>query len=709
MSGATKRSRLSRRAFLASAGVLTVGAALGGGYAALSGAPNPLSGRVVNAFVAIWADGTVQCVCPAQDLGQGAPMAMTMILAEEIGADLARTEIIAAPRDASTYGNPDFAGRMVTADSKTTRGYYPVLRLAGAEARMALIATACRQREWAAADCRTEQHAVLHPPSGERMSFAEIAALEELTLPGGATERDLKRSDMFTLVGSSPADPRHLDIVTGRKKFGVDQRPQGGLIAILARSPHLGGAPVAVNDRAAKAIAGVEAVVKLDDAVAVVARNTWSALRGREALVIEWTPPSDFSDKHERKMLEEALDKKGAGWVDCRKSGEPPIEADLVAEFYAPCLTHLIMEPLNATAQGRSWGLGVEIRSATQSLDLDMRYGAKTWKTAPFMVETTATPTGGAYGRRVLNDAVAEAAEIAKQVGKPVQVIRPMRDELQRGQVRPAAAQRIAAALSKEGALVGWRHDIASDGTLATHLPSSLKGPDKSEDNTATDGVRHPYRVPSERLRWRRVRSAPTPGFLRGVSAGYTVWAIEATVERLARKAGRDPKEWRQAHLQDERVIEVMNKAAEMAGWGAAGRVFGLGVMQFRGSSVATVAEVAGAKLAGLWIAADVGRVVHRDKVLAQIEGGAVWGVSMALRERLSYADGRAEIDSFVHYPTARLADLPPIRIELAAPKAEDPPFGVGEIGIPTTVAAIANGFEAAMGRTFSELPLAVS
>ncbi|MEZ5841697.1 MAG: molybdopterin cofactor-binding domain-containing protein [Hyphomicrobiales bacterium] len=708
MTGDTTRLRLSRRAFLASAGAATVAIAAGGGYALLQ--PEIVqSGRIINAFLALLPDGRIEFVCPAMDLGQGAPLALSMILAEEIGADLAQVVIVDAPRDAARYGNPDFMGRMVTADSRTTRGYYQPLRLAGAEAAAALRATACRARGWRPGDCELAGHAVRHRPSAEAMPFADIARLGRLEMPGSG-DIALKPEAAMALLGASPADPGALARVTGRRRFGVDRRAADMSIAVLARNPHLGGTVVRLDEAAALAVPGVEAVVTIEagGAVAVVGRETWAVLRGRAALDIEWSPAGDFDTAGGEAALVAALADPAANPVPLRRRGDEPDAGDIVAEFHAPALKHVIMEPLNASARGKSLGLGVIIAGSTQSPDLDMRFAARTWKTAPFMVDVEGHPSGGAYGRRVLNDAVADAAAIARALGRPVQVVRPMLDELRRGQIRPAAFQRIAASLDENGALASWRHDIASDGTLATELPSSLKGADGREDNTATDGAYHPYRAARERIAWTYLPAAPKPGFLRGVSAGYTVWAIEVMVDRLARRAGIDPLDWRLRNLADDRLAAATRRVAEMAGWGEPDRTLGLAVMSFRGSSVATIAEVRAGRLAGLWIAADVGRIVHRDNVLAQIEGGAVWGVSMALTESLAFADGRALVDGLADYPVIGLGDIPPIAIDLLPPQPGDAPCGVGEIGVPTTVAAIANAFEAATGKAFDRLPLAL-
>ncbi len=702
----TRRRKLSRRAFLALGATATI--AIGAGVTAYAlQADMPTTGTQVNAFAAVTEAGDIEFVCPGQDLGQGAPVALAMILAEEIGADIGRVRILAAPRAAARYGNPDFGGRMVTADSKTTLGYWPILRLAGAEMRLALIATAARQKGWSVGDCKAAEHQVMHLRSGERIAFAEIIAGGRLTMPG-ASPADLKPAEDFTLLDTSPQRPDALAIVTGRKMFGTDARPPGVLVAVLKRSPHLGGTVDAFDAAAALAVQGVSHVHMMEDrrAVAVVASDTWSAMKGAGALDVTWSAAPDFSSAGERARLVAALDDPAAAPVAMRGSPQRANGADAVL-FYAPSLTHVLPEPLNATAEALSLGLGVRITSATQSLDLDMRYGAQTWKTAPFMIDSRATPSGGAYGRRVLNDAVRDAAEIAKAIGQPVQAIRPQLDEMQRGQIRPAAVQRLSARLDKQGRLTAWRHEIASDGTLATHLPGSLKGENGTEDNTATDGAYHPYLCADQSVSWTRVASAPSPGFLRGVSASYTVWAIETVIERLTRQAGRDPLAWRIGNTADERLQAVLARVRDISGWGEAGRKLGLGAMIFRGARVASVAEMRGGEVAHLWIAIDVGQVIHRRQLLAQVQGGAIWGLSQALHESLTYRDGAAAIGSLADYPMISNGRLPPIDISIVEAPGQ-PPAGAGEVGVSTVVAAVCNAMEAETGISFNELPLSV-
>lgn len=711
-----RRMLPTRRGFFTGVGVTAVVASGGGGYVWWSGDRTGLPGTEIDDFVAVEADGTIVFACPAVEMGQGATTALPMVLAEEIGADLARIRLLPARRIAARYGNPDFDGRMVTADSKTTRGYFDLLRRAGARARLAFFDAARRLEGWSVDDLEARDHAVRHRPSGRALDFAEIVARTTLAAPGTDTPLPLKPRRAFTVIGTSPPLRDTLARVTGAMRYGIDRRSPDALVAVVRRAPHLGGRPLEVRDGEARRFGGVVDVVRLDDGVAVAATDTWSALEGARRLDVVWSPPSDVSDATFEAILVAALsDDRDRGAV-LAETGD--VQGALthatrrfVARSHAPHVSHLAMEPMNAEARGTTLGLAVDIRSSTQSQDLDMMYGARSWKTAPFLVETEPAPCGGAFGRRVLNDVVRDAARVAKTLGRPVQVIRPLLDELRRGQVRPAAVHEIEAGTDAAGDLVAWHHRQVSDSVLARQIPATFEARGRI-DNTSTDGMRHPYRVGAERLAWIRRELPVEPGFLRGVSAGHATWAIETMVDRIAAAHGRDPLDWRRAHVDDPRGRAVLDDVALASGWGRADdRLRGLALMVFRGSWVATVAEAtheATPRLVRLWIAADVGLAIHPENVRRQIEGAAILGLSMAAGERLRYAGGRAVIDGVGDYPVARCDALPRISVRLVGHEAAERPYGVGEIGVPTVAPAIANAFARRTGTWADRLPFVV-
>lgn len=704
---------VSRRGLLGGAGVVAAtGAVAGGMWWAGRGAGLP--GQEINDFVSIESDGTVVFACPAVEMGQGATTALPMVLAEEMGADLKRIRVVAARRDDRRYGNPEFDGRMVTADSKTTRGYFDLLRRAGAGARWALLDAARQLQGWTQDDMDIREHTVWHRPSGRHLDFSEIVARTHLS-PPDQEHPALKSRQAYTIVGSSPPMRDTLAKVTGRHRYGIDRRSEDALVAVVSRAPHLGGRPIEVQESPARGLAGVVAVIKLDDGVAVVATNSWSALEGARRLNVAWSPPTSFSDGDCDAALDAALTSDQNRGVALATKGDVASALSsssrrLVATYRAPHVSHLAMEPMNAEARGTTFGLGVDVRSSTQSMDLDMMHAARSWKTAPFLVATEAAPCGGAFGRRVVNDVVGDAARVAKAMGRPVHVVRPLTDELRRGQVRPAAVQTIEAGTDASGSLTAWRHTVASDSVLARQIPSTFEARGRL-DNTATDGMRHPYRVGAERLTWIRHETPVSPGFLRGVAAGHTTWAIETMVDRIARVHDRDPLAWRLAHVDDRRGRAVLERVAERAGWGHPEAVVrGLALMAFRGAWVATIAimtDEAQPRLARLCVAVDVGLAIHPENVRRQVEGATVFGLSMAMLERLTFAEGQAQIASVADYPVLRADALVPIDVEIVGNEAAERPEGAGEIGVPTVAPAIANAIAVRTGSWSDSLPLA--
>lgn len=705
----------TRRGLFGGLGAAVVASSAAGGYVWWAGNSTGLPGIEIDDFVAVEAGGTIAFACPAVEMGQGATTALPMVLAEEMGADLARIRVLPARRNAARYGNPDFDGRMVTADSKTTKGYFDLLRRAGVRTRLAFFDAARRLEGWSFDDMEARDHAVHHRPTGRSLNFAEIVARTTLSVPGSATLLPLKPRRSFTVIGSSPPLRDTLAKVTGKMSYGIDRRSPDALIAVVRRAPHLSGRPLEVRDGETRRLRGVVDTVLLDDGVAVAATDTWSALEGARRLDISWSQPLDFSDETCETILVAALSDDRDHETILSAKGDirealSLAERRIVVRSHAPHVSHLAMEPMNAEARGTAFGLAVDIRSSTQSQDLDMMYGARNWKTAPFLVETETTPCGGAFGRRVLNDVVRDAARVAKALGRPVQVFRPLIDELRRGQVRPAAVHEIEVGTDPVGGLVAWHHRLVSDSVLARQIPSTFEARGRI-DNTATDGMRHPYRTGAERLAWIHREIPVEPGFLRGVSAGHAIWAIETTVDRVAAAHSRDPLEWRLAHVDDPRGRAVLEDAALASGWGQAdGRLRGLALMVFRESWVATVAEVtdeAMPRLIRLAISADVGLAIHPENVRRQIEGAAILGVSMAAGERLRYAAGRAEIDGVADYPVARCDALPQISVRLVGHDAAERPHGVGEIGVPTVAPAIANAFARRTGTWADRLPFA--
>lgn len=675
-----------------------------------------IRGVVPNIWVGIGTDGIVTIVCPAAELGQGASTALPMVLAEELDADWPMVRVVAPPFD-HAYGNPKFFDRFVTADSRSTAGYWEPLRRGGAEARAVLLVTAARHWGVPASDLTTEPGVVVDARRGRRMDYGAIAALDPVSPTGPAP---LKPRGAWRLIGTSPERLDLADKVTGRARYGVDVRMEGLRIASVARGPVPGSAPVAVDDRATRAVPGVEAVVTLPDGVAVVARDTWAAEQGRDALSITWsgggTAAGYDSDAALRAFAAVARDPARRGY-EARRTGD--VAAAFAgaarvfeAEFASHHVAHVAMEPMNATARVHSIGLGVDVVAPTQARSLDMRLAARAAKTAPFMIDVTGTLAGGAFGRRVDNDASRDAVLIAKATGLPVQVVRRHADDLTHGQYRPLAAQRLRAALDSQGRITGWTHRIVADSVIARLFPDRFEA-EKHLDQTVIDGQEHAYAIPSQHLDYVREVTGIPVGFLRGVGGGFTVWAIECFLDEIAAAAGHDPLEFRLGMLPDAPARRVLTEAASMAGWGnrPSGAPLGLACCRFRGARIALVAEVdvgrgGELRVPKVWAAVDAGVAVHPDAVRAQIEGAIVMGTSMALREAVVFRNGVPQVESLADYPILGPRDAPEISVRLI-PSDADQPAGAGEIGVPPAAPAIGNAVFAATGRRLRQLPFA--
>ena len=721
--------QLSRRSLLLSG----VGAALGLHLGASPGcSPNggldlaidPMSedlGKPLGLWVRMGADGRVTLVNPAIEMGQGSRTALARVLSQALDLDWSQVQVVDAPYD-EAYGSARFGGKLVTADSAATREFTPLLQTAGAQVRAALMAAAARRWQCTPQALRTSAGRV-EPPDGR----ADLAALPYLAL---IEDADLAAApDPASLIPPATrqvgVDVRRVDLpdkLNGKACFGVDGRPPEVPVALLARGPWPGAKPLGMDDRAALAVPGVQAVLKLDDAVAVVARDTWSAIQGRRALQLRWREtegPAYDSEATLKAFAALAADAAQTGYrvqpaapthtevepdpgpasaPDTGRVGQARVQ-HWQATYLARHVTHACMEPLNTLLRPRLWGQGAKAMSSTQAPSLDMRAIARAMKTAPFLIEVDHCLVGGAYGRRVDNSAAVDAARVAKALGGPVQALWLPGDDIAHGQVRSIAAVHLSAQLDAQGRLLQWRHRTVADSTIARMFPERF-AQEGGLDQTMVDGSQAPYRCADQRIEYLRRPTGLPNGFLRGVGAGFNVFGIESFVDELALLAGQDPLAWRLAHLDRPAHRRVLQALAERCVWpahGSAGRALGLAFMDFRGSIVATAAEVERTgqepqdwRPTRMWVVLDCGLAVQPDAVKAQVEGAAAMGTGFALREVLHVRGGRRHVDSVAAYGPVRGHELPRIDVMLVAGEPR-PPQGVGEVGLPGVAPALAN------------------
>ena len=620
-----------------------------------------------------------------------------------------------APPDEKLYGNPLLGGVQATGNSNAVRAAWQPLRQAGATARAMLVAAAAKRWNVDPASCRTQSGEVLHPATGRRVKYGELAA-EAARVP--VPEKvALKRPQDFKLIGT-PA--KRLDTpakVNGTAVFGIDARPPGVKIATLVQSPVFGGRLKRVDDTAAKAVKGVRQIVQLDDAVAVVADHMGAAKKGLAALQIEWDdgPHAKLDTAAIVRELEAATLNPGAvaqniGDADKAMAGAV---TKLEATYQVPFLAHATMEPMNCTVHVRKDGC--EIWVGSQAL---ARVQAAAAKTAGLPLDKVTVHNhliGGGFGRRLEADGVARAVEIAKQVDGPVKVVWTREEDIQHDMYRPSWFDRFTAGLDASGRPVAWKHRFAGSSVAARWAPPWFKD---GLDPDSTEGAIHlAYALPNMHVEYVRVEPPGIPtAFWRSVGPSHTVFVVEGFMDELAAAAKQDPVAYRLALLdQTPRAKAVLALAAEKAGWGQrlperVGR--GVSLQHAFATYMAQVAEVEVAKDGAVRVrrvvcAVDCGTVVNPDTVRAQIQSGIVFGITAALHGEITLKDGRVQQANFDTYQMLRMNEAPVIDVHIV--QSSEPPGGMGEAGTSAIVPAVANAIFAATGKRLRKMPVDAS
>jgi isoquinoline 1-oxidoreductase beta subunit len=707
-------SSLSRRRFLRTA------AATGGGL--MLGLRLPLAGRaaaaangddfVPNAFIRIGADGQVVLTMPYVEMGQGTYTSIPMLIAEELEVDLSQVRLEHAPPDEKRYGNPLLGGLQATGNSNAVRASWQSLRQAGATARTMLIAAAARRWNVGPGSCRAESGEVLHVPTGKRLKYGELAAdAARIPIPDNVV---LKRPQDFKLIGT-PA--KRLDTpakVNGTAVYGIDVRPPGVKIATLAQAPVFGGRLKSVDDAAARAVNGVRQIVRLEDAVAVVADHMGAAKKGLAALVIEWDDGAharlgtkDIVDELEQATLNPGAVAQNIGDVN---SAMARAATKVEATYQVPFLAHATMEPMNCTAHVRQDGC--EIWVGIQALARAQAAAAKTAGLPLDKVVVHNHLIGGGFGRRLDVDGVVRAVQIAQQVDGPVKVVWTREEDIQHDMYRPCWFDRMSAGLDDKGMPVAWSHRFAGSSVLARWAPPFFNiGLDPDTTEGAIDLV---YGLPNMHVEYVRVEPPGIPtAFWRSVGPSHTIFVVESFIDELAVVAKRDPVAFRLALLdKTPRAKAVLALAAERAGWGRplperVGR--GVSLQHVFATYLALVAEVEVPKDGSVRVrrvvcAVDCGTVVNPDTVQAQVQSAIIFGITAALHGQITLKDGRVEQSNFDTYQMLRMNEAPAIEVHIV--QNAEPPGGMGECGTSGIVPAVANAIFAATGKRLRKMPV---
>jgi len=670
---------------------------------------NPEGQFAPNAFIRIDHSGKTTLVIPQAEMGQGVYTAIPMILAEELDADFARVVLEHAPPNDKLYGNPIFQVQ-VTGNSNSIRAFWKPLRIAGAAARAMLVQAAAQQWQVDAASCSTSNGKVTHAASGRTLGYGDLAdAASSLAVPQNPPLKDPKD---FTLIGKPL---KRLDTpakTNGKAIYGIDAMLPGMKFATIAASPVFGGKIAHVDDSAAKTIPGVQQIIVLDDLVAVVGDHMWAAKKGLDALVVAWNEgpnarinSSDIWEDLRVASKKDGVVAKSRGDIVKGLSQGDKFESD----YELPFLAHATMEPMNCTvhvtADACEVWIGTQVQTRAQS-------AAAAAAGLPIDKVTLHNHLlGGGFGRRLEVDMVTSAVRVAKQVDGPLKVVWTREEDIQHDIYRPVYRDTISATLS-DGRIAAWKYRVTGSSIMARWAPSIFQnGIDIDAVDSAVD---MPYDIPNLQVEYVRAEPPAVPtGFWRGVGPNNNVFAVECFMDELARKAGKDPIEFRRGMLgNNPRLKAALDLVAEKSGWGQplparVGR--GVCAQPSFASFISTVVEAevddqGEVHLRRVTSAVDTGIAVNPDIIMAQLQGGLIFGLTAALYGEITIDKGRVRQSNFNDYRMLRIDQVP--KIEVHVIKSGEDPGGIGETGCTAGPPALRNAIYAATGVALRRLPI---
>jgi len=669
------------------------------------------SGKELSPWVSISPDGTITIMSAAAEMGQGSMTSLPLIIAEELDADWSKVRIVPAPPLDAMYGNPGFGGMMYTAGSNAVTSYYKPLRLIGAQIRRVLLDNAAQKLGVPVGELTTEPSVAVHAKSGRRLTYGEIAAFAEV--PAKAPEikpEELKEAAHFRLIGKDVMRVELPNKVNGTARYSIDVQVPGMLYAAVLRAPVEGAAPDKFDEAKAKASAGVKEVVSLPFGVAIIAETPWAAFSARDAIAdsVTWTKSGKAwgfdSDKGEDMFAASARDlaKQGSDWF---KAGDARGElqkaaSTMEAEYRCDYAYHAQMEPLNAVASVSPAGDAAEIWCGTQSQTIAQDTTAKVLGIPREKVKLNDTLLGGGFGRRGPRDMdfLIDAVLLSKRVGRPVKVIWTREDDVHNGRLRPLSAHYLRAGFDGSGQLMAYHHRLAGDRVTPFADPVRYEKSGKKDFILMLGADLKGYGVPNQLVEQiyedTGVRTAP----LRGISFTANKFAAEVFVDEIARKKGVDPLKYRLELLQKSpRAVKVVERVAQLADWGRKreGRALGVAFIDYSRTQLAGIIEISLDRASGrivpheFWCAIDCGVAVQPDNIVAQTESSAVYGLGLALSERISIKDGAVEQSNFYDYQIPRMNEVPQIHVEVM--NTPNHPTGVGQMATPLIAPAISN------------------
>jgi isoquinoline 1-oxidoreductase beta subunit len=715
---------LSRRRFLQGSAGLTLGFCLPG-LAAAAGGPGQAgaaaaapTGFEPNAFLRIGADNTVTVISKHLEMGQGTYTGLATIVAEELDADWQTVRVEGAPADAKRYNNLAWGPVQGTGGSSAMANSWEQLRQAGAAGRAMLVSAAARRWRAAPADIVVRDGVVSHPARGRKATFGELAvdAARE-PVPAGIGLKDPKD---FRLVGRQAARRDSAAKTDGSARFTQDVFLPGMLVAVVAHPPRFGARVRSFDASGPKAVKGVVDVVQIPSGVAVLARDTWSAKTGRDALTVEWDNSAAFRLGTDEILARYRELAKTPGLV-ARQDGDASkafagAARVLSAAYDFPYLAHAAMEPMNCVIRLGADGCEVWNGEQMQTADQHVLAGLR-----PEQVRINMLYAGGSFGRRASKDSdyLLEAAHIVKAIdGKaPVKLVWLREDDMRAGHYRPMFHHALEAALDGDGRLIGWRHRLVGQ-SIAAGSPFEAGMIKDGIDATSVEGaVNLPYAIPNLTVDLHTPADIGVPvQWWRAVGSTHTAFSTEVFLDEVAAATGSDPVALRlQLLAAHPRHAGVLKLAADKAGWGTAlaakageRRGRGVAVHESFNTYVAQVAEVTvrgdgSLKVDRVVCAVDCGTAINPDNIRAQVEGGVGFALSAALHGRITLKDGQVEQGNFDGFPLLRMSEMPVVEVHIVPSTAA--PTGIGEPGVPPLAPAIANAIAAATGKRLRRLP----
>jgi len=660
-----------------------------------------------NAWIKIKSDNMVKIMVSKSEMGQGVLTSLPMIIAEEMDLDWSKIIIEKAPTDQKKYGS------QMTGGSNSVSSGWKKLREAGAVAREMLVMAAAQEWGILFSECETHNGIVTHERTGKKLSYGDLAKkASQLKVPKKPT---LKNKGDFSIIGQSLKRTDTLPKVNGTAQFALDVQLDGLLYATVVHSPVFGGKLKSFNEASVNDISGVTKIFEIENGLAIVAQNTWAALKAKKQIEINWDE-GQVAGLDSEKIREDLLDasKEKGGVV--RKEGNvkkalKSSKNQIEAIYESPLQAHATMEPMNCTAYVQRDKC--QVWAGTQNPEGARKITSKITGFSNKQVEVNVTFLGGGFGRRAFNDFVKEAVEISNEMKKPVKLTWSREEDMQHDYYRPPSLHVMKGAFDQNNNLSVWKHQITAPSILFSQI---LKMPfpyKEKVDIIAVEGAKHlPYEIPNMQVDFQMTKIPIPLGWWRSVYDSQNAFANECFMDELAEKAGKDPVKFRLELLpKSSRDAGVIKMVAEKSSWNdfQNGPTYqGISCHKSFGTWVAQVARVSvenkKVKVHEVFCTVDCGIVINPAIVKAQISSAIIYGLSATLKSKITIKNGRVSQNNFDDFEVIRMNEAPKIHVYLIESGAQ--PKGVGEPGLPPIAPAVTNAVYAATGKRIRELPI---